>query len=317
MPSLSLLVSSYNQLELLQVALASVTEQTQLFDEIIVVDDASTDGTPEFLRDWVKEDDNRRVMYRAENQGPSAVRNVGLEQVTSDYVVVMDGDDWLELEAVAQIHDVLDHEQPDIVVFQAYFYLQAEDRYMDGLYGNKLYTDDVFHQGVMKTAAEKVAYFRVIPPLWNKVHRMGFLREHAITSHFKIYEDIFWLHQCGVFAKEIRGVGKPMVTYRIHDKSVLRQKGEVHFAVFEVIDACEQFMITTSQATGLRQASHRYQFDIIANIALNTERIPEPLKPVFAAQILERSYLLDFEMEDFEVGFLEQLRAMAKTADTH
>jgi glycosyltransferase involved in cell wall biosynthesis len=317
MSTLSLLISSYNQLEFLRTALTSVVEQTRPFDEIIVVDDGSTDGSPEFLREWVKAGKNRHVTCLPQNQGLGAVRDAGLLLVTSDYVVVMDGDDWLEPDVVVQTHNVLDTEQPDIIVFQAKLYLQDEDRYLDRMFGNKLYTDDVFHLGRLKTVEDKVAYFRVIPPLWNKVHRMGFLREHAITTHFKIYEDIFWLHQCGVFAKEIRGVDKQMITYRIHSGSVLRSQSKEHLVLLDVMDACEEFMSSTPAAAGLRKASHRYQFDLMANMVLNSPRLPDPLRPGFAAQILGRSYLFDFQMEEFEIEFLERLRALAQVDAPH
>jgi hypothetical protein len=317
MSTFSLLISSYNQLELLKIALSSVVEQTRPFDEIIVVDDGSSDGSPAFLREWVKVAGNRHVTYLPHNQGTGVARDAGLRLVTSDYVVVMDGDDWLEPDVVVHTHNVLDYEQPDIIVFKAKLYLQAEDRYLDSMFGNKLYTDDAFHLGCLKTVEDKVAYFRVIPPLWNKVHRIGFLREHAITTHFKIYEDIYWLHQCGVFAKEIRAVDKEMITYRIHAGSVLRSQSEAHLVLLDVMDSCEKFMSSTPAAAGLRKASHRYQFDIMANMVLNSPRLPDPLKPGFAAQILERSYLLDFEMEDFEIEFLERLRALAKVDGPH
>jgi len=86
-------------------ALASVLGQTLPPEEVIVVDDGSTDGTRDVARSF---GDRVRVVSRP-NGGPGAARNTGLTEARGDWIAFLDGDDaWtedktrLQLEAAAQ-----------------------------------------------------------------------------------------------------------------------------------------------------------------------------------------------------------------------
>jgi glycosyltransferase involved in cell wall biosynthesis len=79
-------IPTYNRREALAEALASVRAQTRPADEVVVVDDGSTDGTSE-----ADADGSRYV--RQKNRGPSAARNRGLSEATSDWVAFLDSDD--------------------------------------------------------------------------------------------------------------------------------------------------------------------------------------------------------------------------------
>jgi glycosyltransferase involved in cell wall biosynthesis len=85
-------------------ALASVLGQTLPPEEIIVVDDGSTDGTPEVARSF----GDRVCLVSRPNGGPGAARNTGLAAARGDWIAFLDGDDaWtpdktrLQLEAAA------------------------------------------------------------------------------------------------------------------------------------------------------------------------------------------------------------------------
>ncbi|HEX5353165.1 MAG TPA: glycosyltransferase [Rhodanobacteraceae bacterium] len=92
-PKVSVIVLTYNNLDLTKVCLASV-EQFSDYDnmEVIVVDNASTDGTPDFLREWTRDHDDRRIILNSENLGFAAGNNVGLAAADSEYLVLLNND---------------------------------------------------------------------------------------------------------------------------------------------------------------------------------------------------------------------------------
>jgi glycosyltransferase involved in cell wall biosynthesis len=85
----SVIIPVYNGGRYLATTLESVLAQTYPLHEIIVIDDGSTDSSPDILRSY----GDRLRVTRQENQGVAAARNAGLRQVTGDVVNFIDQDD--------------------------------------------------------------------------------------------------------------------------------------------------------------------------------------------------------------------------------
>ena len=77
-------------------AIASLQAQTLAVDEILVIDDASTDETRTVVQALAAEDPRIRLVALDKNGGASAARNVGLQQTRCDWVAFLDSDDsWM------------------------------------------------------------------------------------------------------------------------------------------------------------------------------------------------------------------------------
>lgn len=93
LPTVSVVVLTYNNLHLTQACLASlVAESDYARLEIIVVDNASTDGTPQWLRTWHAANPSAKVILNDTNLGFAAGNNVGLAAATGDYLVILNND---------------------------------------------------------------------------------------------------------------------------------------------------------------------------------------------------------------------------------
>jgi glycosyltransferase involved in cell wall biosynthesis len=91
--SIAVVIPTFNRAELLRRAIQSVFAQRRLPDEVIVVDDGSSDHTRE-----VVEADAREILFiRKDNGGVSSARNAGVRRSTTDFVAFLDSDDyWYE-----------------------------------------------------------------------------------------------------------------------------------------------------------------------------------------------------------------------------
>ena len=86
---ISTVIPAYNSAAFIHRSLDSVAAQTRPVDEIIVVDDGSTDDTMEAVRQW----EGPVTLISQPNQGPSAARNRGIEAASGDWIAFLDADD--------------------------------------------------------------------------------------------------------------------------------------------------------------------------------------------------------------------------------
>lgn len=91
-PTVSCIIPVYNGERFLAEGIESLLAQTRPPDEIIVVDDGSTDGSADVARSF-----GDRVRYvHQENAGPAAARNRGIREATGDFISFLDADDLWE-----------------------------------------------------------------------------------------------------------------------------------------------------------------------------------------------------------------------------
>lgn len=90
----SIIIPAYNAQSYLDEALKSVIEQDYQLIEPILIDDGSTDRTPEICEQW-KQKDSRIVLIRQERKGVSEARNRGMVASTGDLIAFHDADDLM------------------------------------------------------------------------------------------------------------------------------------------------------------------------------------------------------------------------------
>jgi glycosyltransferase involved in cell wall biosynthesis len=92
MPTVSVIIPTYNRALIIKDAIQSVLNQTFSDYEIIVVDDGSTDNTSNVVNDMRSHSGKVRYIYQ-ENKGRSAARNIGIRAARGNYVAFLDSDD--------------------------------------------------------------------------------------------------------------------------------------------------------------------------------------------------------------------------------
>lgn len=136
-PLISFVLPTYNRLEWIAEAVSSVLSQSEQNIELIIIDDGSTDGTWEFLNDWLK--DNPKVkMYRNEtNLGAGPSRHKGAELASGEIICVCDSDD---VNTVDRAEETLkwfkEHPESELVTF-AYVSVGYNNEIIDRYDGEK------------------------------------------------------------------------------------------------------------------------------------------------------------------------------------
>src|SRR5262249_9158876 len=95
--SVSVVIPAYNAQETIERAVMTVVNQTRPPLEVIVVDDASKDGTREVVRRLAEADPRVKLLVNEVNRGPSGSRNRGFKAAQGEWVAIQDADDaWVE-----------------------------------------------------------------------------------------------------------------------------------------------------------------------------------------------------------------------------
>lgn len=91
--SLSVIIPNYNNEKYIGKCIDSILRQTVLPDEIIIVDDCSTDSSAAIIRDYEKKHNIIKAIYLKQNRGVSYARNCGISAASSVYITCTDSDD--------------------------------------------------------------------------------------------------------------------------------------------------------------------------------------------------------------------------------
>ena len=140
----SVLVPVYNVEKYLTKCLVSLEEQTFKDFEVILVDDGSNDNSGKICDKFCEDNKNMKVIHK-KNEGLISARRTALEQSSGDYCVFCDSDDFLEKNALEELHNVISGKNPDLIIYNAYLY-QNEKK--------ETFFKDVFEEGIIKDKQE-------------------------------------------------------------------------------------------------------------------------------------------------------------------
>ena len=125
-PTVSVVIAAYNSERFLEPALESVLGQTDPADEIVVVDDGSTDSTPGILRSY----GSVLRVVRQTNSGPSAAYNRGFREARHEYVATCASDDlWEPRKLEWQRNALAAHPEVDVALGHARMFGRKEGEY--------------------------------------------------------------------------------------------------------------------------------------------------------------------------------------------
>ena len=121
MKTISIIITCYNGFEYMDYCLRALENQTSVPDEIIIVDDCSTDDSLEKLKKYQSSSNlNIKIIKNEVNSGPGFSRESGLKNATSDYVAFCDCDDWYESTFIEELKNKIAEKETDVYIFDNY-----------------------------------------------------------------------------------------------------------------------------------------------------------------------------------------------------
>ena len=119
-PLLTVVIPVYNVERYLKRCIESVLAQEWKDYEILLVDDGSTDNSPQICDDYVKAYDFISVIHK-ENGGISDTRNTGISHARGKFVYCPDSDDWIEPNTFRDLAEMIESDKFDIISFNREF----------------------------------------------------------------------------------------------------------------------------------------------------------------------------------------------------
>lgn len=180
MARVSIVVTSYNIESYIEQCLASVAAQTLADIEVLVVDDGSSDQTPQRIREFTSQDSRFIPVLLAENSpgGVATAANAGLERATGDWVGFVDGDDFVEPDMFERLVDAASRAGADLAMCK---YLEVDDSSgyrNEPADAHRWAALDRSSYDLDPTARHQFLRFIAVP--WRKLYRRSFLEEEAI-----------------------------------------------------------------------------------------------------------------------------------------
>lgn len=134
-PTLSVLIPVYNGAKYIRRCLNSVLSQSVLPQEIIVLNDASTDDTVEIIKEYQSNHSLIKLLHNEKNKGLILSQNRLINEASSEYLFFLACDDWVEKDFLKESLDILKaHPEAGLCCTDPAFYFVKDNRLVKGRY---------------------------------------------------------------------------------------------------------------------------------------------------------------------------------------
>lgn len=214
----SIIIPAFNAEEHIERAVESVLEQTYSNYEVIIVDDGSTDATGERCKRFI--DDNKVKYISIIHSGASVARNCGVDAATGDYIVFVDGDDFIENYALSDLNEVISNYSADCIVCPFITDITEPDLNSYVLQSETL-NGNILHGAIKQSTLEYISRLYMIFTPWRFVVKTAIIRDGVLFHKGIIHEDEEWCVKVLLKSKTIDVLSKSYYHYVLHAKSVM------------------------------------------------------------------------------------------------
>lgn len=259
-PLVSVIMPAYNTVRYINEAIDSVLSQDYPNKELIIIDDGSTDGTVEMIRNYGRE----VTLLQQKNQGSAVARNAGLDIAQGEYIAFLDSDDvWLPGKLSAQVEYM--EQQPDIGMIYGRWHVWKPDAY-----GQFTHPDST-----TLTAGNEDQPYAIIEEgsgwLYNRLLFTSLLHTITVMARRELVARVgrfdpglkrgqdydYWLRASRV--TEIHQLDRTFALYRLHGDGCAKKWPHINYEKLVIQHALERWGLRgpTGEVTAKRDIQHR------------------------------------------------------------
>ena len=217
----SVIVPVYNTKAYLRRSLDALINQTLPKSEleIIIVDDGSTDESPQIIKEYADKFPDVIKVITKENGGQATARNLGIEKATGEYIGFADSDDYIDVTMFEKMVRLAQKEDADLV--ECHYHSMLEQSQKDEK-GQQIYKE-IATRGTISSKEdprELILNPQVSP--WNKLYKRKLLMDNNIRfPEGVIYEDTSFYIKTIPFIKKQSYLDEKLVYYTVRQKSTM------------------------------------------------------------------------------------------------
>ncbi len=223
-PVFSIITPVYNVERFLPSCIESLINQTDPSLEIILVDDGSPDNCPTIC-DAYKAKDSRITVIHKENGGLVSARQAGIRRATGEYIICVDGDDWLELDYCEKFHNIIEKWKPDVICCH-YYNCFPERKVIAPMPNRRLgyYTRIQIEDEVLPHLFQDKEGKQFGLSVWAKAVKNEIMRKYQllVREDINIGEDIACMGPCIFNAASLYIMDIPLYNYRQNPESMTK-----------------------------------------------------------------------------------------------
>lgn len=217
----SIIIPVFNTEKYLRQCIDSACQQTFKDIEILIIDDASTDNSLSIIREYQSLDPRIGVIVFQQNRGSGAARNAALEKASARYIMFLDSDDWLELDAVEQLHKKVSQQNFEMVMF-GYVWQSAWDTAGHGNRQNRIIKTPVLED-------DEPNFFRYMMQqrkglsfmAWQFIYeRNALLKTQLLFPEGIYFEDVTFVSKAAYLFKHVGILKQGLYNYRYRPNSI-------------------------------------------------------------------------------------------------
>lgn len=185
MKKLTIVIPVYNAEAYIKRCLDSVVENEAFVEELILIDDGSSDNGAEICKAYAQKYSYIKYFYQ-QNSGPSAARNKGLTLASGEYIMFLDSDDYIE--DLSEVHRVLGQYNSDYYIFPNLEKINRENSPKTNIKEDKYKVSQ--SQEIIRLLIKEE---KINSPC-SKVYKREIIKEHNISfnSQYNMAEDLLF-----------------------------------------------------------------------------------------------------------------------------